>query len=266
MSTTAPPRCPAPRSRWPLGLAGAAVAAALAVSTAAPAEAAVTRPPASGGGWTRTFVDDFNSLDSTKWSRYEGTSSAGGTRWTREQATVTNGKLVLQTEKTSSGWRTGGVSSARAGSQSYGKWLIRFRADAGDGLGYVFLLYPQGGGWPPEVDIAENGGGDKQETLGALHYDDAYGNHQRIHKRLTGVDFTTWRTVGVELSRGKISWTLDGQPWATSYTSGVPDEKMWLGLQGAVHDDCTSGRTCVNSTTPRSADIEIDWVARYKRS
>ncbi|MFD0481199.1 family 16 glycosylhydrolase [Kineococcus sp. GCM10028916] len=252
-----------------MGVLSAATLLVGTVSTADAADAASSSAPGSGNGWQRTYVDDFSgALDTGDWSRYEGRAAGDpSTTWQREQVSVSDGKLVLRSQKTSAGWRSGGVSNARAGSQRYGKWLIRFRADAGDGLGYVFLLYPQGGGWPPEVDIAENGGGDKRDVLGALHYDDAQGTHQRVHKRLSGVDFTQWHTVGVETSPGKIVWTLDGRAWATAWTSGVPDESMWLGLQSMVETRCSgTARLCVNSSTPRSADVEVDWVARYKRS
>jgi beta-glucanase (GH16 family) len=38
---------------------------------------------------------------------------------------------------------------------SGGRWEIRAKFPVSKGIGYVFLLYPDDGSWPPEVDIAE---------------------------------------------------------------------------------------------------------------
>lgn len=45
---------------------------------------------------------------------------------------------------------TGGVSSSPGLVQTYGKYFVRFRIDAGVGVSYALLLWPADNSWPPE--------------------------------------------------------------------------------------------------------------------
>ncbi|GAA0290303.1 hypothetical protein GCM10009528_03830 [Kineococcus aurantiacus] len=223
------------------------------------------RIPGSYGKWKRVFADDFTStLNSDNWSRYQGTPRGKeNAEWRRENTFVKDGKLVLRTQYENGTWYSGGTSNARSGSMTYGKWLVRFRADAADGIGYVFLLYPQGGGWPPEVDFAEDSGGDRQEFMATTHWSP---QNKQAHAWLKS-DSTQWHTVGVTIEPGLIQYTIDGRVWATYTGEGVPNQPMWLGLQ-AHHSDCNpkypgSCSNIASGATPVQSDIEVDWVARY---
>ena len=118
---------------------------------------------------------------------------------------------------------------------------------------YVFLLYPSTGGWPPEIDFAEDAGTHhRKETMQTLHYGS---QNKQIHK-FTRSNFTAWHTVGVDWTSTTLTYTLDGKVISRVKHTGVPNEKMWLGMQTQVIHP--------TAKTPKTVDVQIDWVARYR--
>ena len=93
----------------------------------------------------------------------------------------------------------------------------------------IALLWPTVG-WPPEVDFYEDSptNNTRPAEAATLHYSAA---NTRIQKRLTGVDFTQWHTLGVEWTPAQLVYTIDGQTWATVTGTGVPSVPMKLDLQ-----------------------------------
>ena len=208
----------------------------------------------AGDGWQLTFFDDFagSSLNKAWWGVYE----------TRPNVFVRDGKLIVRSSYADGEWVSGGLSSAKAGSQKYGKWVIRYRVAKGSGVTYVALLYPADGGWPPEIDFAEDhGGGDRSGIMGVTHW--GAENHQIV--RVKEGDFSQWHEAGVIIEPAKVSYLLDGKVWATvNGAESAPAERMWLGLQTYVYK-CADRPGCPNSNTPKVVDMEVDWVARYAR-
>jgi beta-glucanase (GH16 family) len=137
--------------------------------------------------------------------------------------------------------------------QTYGYYQIRLRVDAGAGVSASALLWPKVG-WPPEVDLFEDGStGDTRTTITAnLHY--APGD-QRIHAGRQGVDFTTWHTVGVEWTPGELRYLLDGTVWATMTGAAVPSQPMALDLQTEY------GAGTYAAATPARVTMDVAWVA-----
>ncbi|NYD20730.1 glycoside hydrolase family 16 protein [Kineococcus aurantiacus] len=227
-------------------------------------------PPGDGGGWRRTMVDDFtgSTLDTSTWGSYDGRPAGKPiSYWRSENVSVTGGTLRLTAERVSArAWRTGGVSSATSGGQTYGKWSVRMRVDPGDGIGYAVLLYPLGGGWPPEVDIAEDSGGPRQGFRSTFHYSP---QNRTLGRRNEDVDMTRWHTVSVVLEPGKLTYLVDDVPWYVQETEEVPDVPMWLGVQQTANvrtgDPDQLERSYVDEETPERSVLEVDWVARYTR-
>jgi len=234
----------------------------LLLAPAADANAA----PGNLTGWARDFVDDFNSLNTNVWGAYESSNNGGGllSEYDRSNVAVSNGMLSLRTYNAGGNdWRSGGVSSAKGFSASKGKWAIRARFDRAYGIGYAFLLMPKGGGWPPEVDIAEgtSGGPRVMSTLhwSSINYTDSRSNYS--------VDTTQWHTYGVVMSDNKLEFTVDGKVWTTINNSASPRGLMWIGFQaGAKAPISTATGEVVGSQTPKDSRIYIDWVAHWKRA
>ena len=195
------------------GLAGVLVLALPGAALAKAGAPAATAKAAATSTWKLTFSDEFtgSKLDTTKWGVYNGVPKGGTGRWDPSLAWVQAGMLVLRSKQIGGQWATSGVSNARAGSQKYGKWEVRFRIDAGNGIGYALLLYPASGAWPPEVDFAEDGGGTRQSTTATLHW--APGN-QQSHATVA-MNATVWHVMGVIVQPGYTQYTVDGVVFAT---------------------------------------------------
>ena len=247
-------------------LVGVGLLAILAPVFMLNAEAAPTYPsglpmPGDFSTWKMTFSDDFNgsAIDTSKWGVYNGTPKGGVGRWDKSMTTVSGGMLHLRAQKVNGQWLTAGVSNARAGSQKYGKWAVRFRIASANGIGYALLLYPGNGGWPPEVDFAEDGGGARQSSMATLHW--APGN-QQVHNTLK-VDNTSWHTMGAIITPSYTQYTLDGVVWA-SVTGHAPTEPMWLGMQTQVKTcQAQYSGSCMSSVMPSKVDLDVDWVGRW---
>jgi len=214
-------------------------------------------------GWKQIFSDDFTGTDvSSAWGKYYG--QPGGDPagwWLQSHVQVNTGLLELQGYKDAGKDASGGLAAWSATQQTYGKYEVRFRADVGNGYGYVFLLWPAAENWPigGEIDFGEDGGGDRQGLSATLHYG---ADNSQIARQLKA-DFTQWHTIGVEWTKGSIVYTLDGKPWANVTGSMVPSTPMFLAMQQQALP-CTQWSVCVDSTTPARTDIDIDWVSVYK--
>ena len=136
--------------------------------------------------------------------------------WAPSHVVVKNGVLNLRTYRDArfgGRWVSGGVSSARALRQKYGKYKVRLRMDRGKGVAAIALLWPVGDQWPPEIDFAEDGGATntRHDVSATLHY----GADDSQIQRSVRADFTRWHTVGLEWTPGRLVYTLDGKRWGS---------------------------------------------------
>lgn len=232
-------------------------------------------PTQDRDGWRLIFTDDFDRARlGDDWGAYRG--SPGGdpySRWDPSHVQLRDGRLVLRGYREGGRWVTGGVSNHPV-TQTYGRWEVRFRADASDEITYHFLLWPQDERWPPEIDFAEDFGGPRDKVAAFVHYRNEDGN-QKLQRTLPTDqhrDFTRWQTVGVEWTAEEIRFLIDGEEWATvtarEVGAGYPRGPMWLGLQAQAggcqrQADWGFDNPCPVAGTPAEADVEIDWVAVY---
>ncbi|HEY7138094.1 MAG TPA: glycoside hydrolase family 16 protein [Acidimicrobiia bacterium] len=218
-------------------------------------------------GWHQVFRDDFlgSSLNQHAWGAYEGQPAGDpGGWWDPSHVVVRGGTVQLATYRDprfGRRWVSGGMSSAHALRQTYGKYLVRFRVDAGDGVALVLLLWPAADMWPPEIDFGESGGGSRQEMSATLHY----GTTDHQIQRSVSADFTRWHTMGVEWTPGRLQYTLDGRVWATIDSPAVPAIPMEMDAQAQAGTCGDRWAPCPDATTPGRVDAEIDWVVAYRR-
>ena len=246
-TTTTAPSGPAPNVAYPIGTPDASEPSGYA-------------PPSSSGlsGYTQTYVSDFtgSSLPSA-WGTYEGQPGGDpGAQFDQAHVTVSGGMLNINTFQDSAfnnEWVTGGACMCNLSGQLYGAWFVRSRL-TGPGPTGVELLWPDASVWPPEIDFNETFGG-TSSTSATVHYDAA---NSQIAKSLN-IDMTQWHTWGVVWTPSWITYTVDGNVWATvTSSSSIPTIPMHLSLQAQTW--CASSWAC--PTTPQS--MQVDWVAQYR--
>jgi beta-glucanase (GH16 family) len=195
------------------------------------------------------------------WTVYNGKPRCCSSRWAPSQVSTRNGYLRLTAYRSpSAGWLSGGLSMGRSLNQTYGAWSIRFRMDPGVGIKMCALLWPQVG-WPPEIDFAENSSSDAARRLitSTLHYSS---RNMMVHNR-HGLNYgTAWHTMGVRWTPHRLSFRMDGRPWAT-VTSHVPTRPMHLGIQETVGLSNGHG-TGPTSSTPKRVRLWVDWVKVWR--
>jgi beta-glucanase (GH16 family) len=226
----------------------------------------VAMPTGDLPGWKNVFSDDFNgtALDSRSWGAYSGQPGGDpGGLWDPSHVVVHDGVLELQTYRDpvfGNRWVSGGLSSARALKQTYGKYLVRFRMDPGYGIAGIMLLWPSNDVWPPEIDFAEDGGGARDETTATLHYG---ATDAQIARSVKG-DFRAWHTIGIEWGPGHLNYTLDGAVWGTLSTSRIPAEPMEMDIQTQAGTCGQVDTPCPNASTPAHINLQVDWVVAYQ--
>lgn len=226
-------------------------------------------PTVAPPGWHQVFADDFNgsTLNTERWRRYGGQPGGDpGGWWDPSHVSVANGTLVLSGYRDPADggkWTTGGVSSSPGLVQTYGKYLVRFRFDRGEGIAHAILLWPADENWPPEVDFSEDNGATRQVDYGTLHHG---ANDSQVQQSVS-VDLTRWHTLGVEWTPGQLVYTLDGRIWSTVSSQYVPSVPMVLDIQTQAWACGTSTwEQCVGSTTPSRVNLYVDWVVAYART
>jgi hypothetical protein len=246
----------------------------LALQAPVAANAALADPwmdtaPRSMSGWNADFVDDFKTLNTAVWGRYQGGAPAGShavytpaNAYIDSTSQIGDGVLQMETKYADGGWTTAGLSSGRGFWATQGKWVMKAKFDRAYGVGYAFLLYPKGGGWPPEIDIAEGTAGGPS-IMSTFHYGTTT-SRQQEQKWLYGVNMAVWHTYGVTITSGRIAFTLDGRETGVINNTATPEIPMWIGMQAGVKDCAKSTGECLSAATPASSKISIDWVAHYQ--
>jgi hypothetical protein len=143
---------------------------------------------------------------------------------------------------------------------------MRAKMPVAKGIGYVFLLFPADGTWPPEIDMAE-GRVNGPQVMSTYHWGSA---NNRDSQYMNNTSMSAWHTYGVIIGTSTITYTFDGKPWVTINNSQVTTKKLWIGFQCAAMDPNGSAKQyetvdggVPGPLTPAVSDIQIDWVAHY---
>ncbi|WP_327085623.1 glycoside hydrolase family 16 protein [Nonomuraea sp. NBC_01738] len=209
-------------------------------------------------GWgSPVFSDDFDgsSVDTGKWMIYHSPTARTNPR-TGRAATVRNGVLRLKGGLYGGRDLSGGVAATRA--QEYGRWEVRFKAEAGAGYTPVALLWPtrqsDGPGYA-EIDFAEIVDPARQGGGIFVH------NGRDRSRKVLRADFTQWHTVAVDWLPGRLTFWLDGRKVWDYRGPNVPSgRKMGLTLQ----NDVVCEPKCRDSSTPSTVSMYVDWVKIYR--
>ncbi len=224
-------------------------------------------------GWKQIFADDFTTevplgsfpdAVSDRWSAYQDgwpDTSNNGTYYPSKVVSIQGGlmNLFIHTEN--------GVHMVAApvpklpgavgpeGGLQYGRYAIRFRADAVAGYKTAWLLWPDSENWPPdgEIDFPE---GNLDGTISAFMHRQSADSGSDQDPYDTSVTYTDWHTAIIEWTASQCRFILDDVTIGTS-TDRVPDTPMhWViqtetALGGVVPADDAAG------------NVEIDWAVVY---
>jgi len=216
-------------------------------------------------GWKQVLADDFTGQLTENWGLYNGQPDGDPGAWFLPgHVAAKQGELVItgQREQTPNGriYATGGMMSKV--SQVYGRYEVRFRMDVGRGIQFNLLLWPTDDSWPPEINFAEDNGKERTGFATTMHYGPP---HQTVSRHLK-IDTSKWHTAGLEWSPGKLTYLMDGKPWATVNSTHVPTTPMSLAIQTQAWHCGTKWAGCPNSSTPAQVNLHVDWVVEYARA
>src|SRR4029077_10763682 len=121
----------------------------LGAGTLAAQASAATPPPVSARFPQRIFYRQFQlPLRPHTWTLYDGVPGCcPQSLWSPSHVVSKAGALRIQTYKDpryGGRWVSGGTSMARLVSQTYGRWVVRFRMNRGKGVGMDVALRPNG--------------------------------------------------------------------------------------------------------------------------
>ena len=230
------------------------------------------RSEAEINGWSIDYFEGFDSsLEDLGWEHYGwGDPPVGHGAMgvmSQKNSFTQNGELVVRTQYQDGQWSAGGTSSGKVFTASRGRWEVRAKFPQAKGVGYVFLLWPEDQGWPPEIDFAE-GRVNGPRVEGTYHWDPDNKQEQRA---FDNADMSSWHTYGVIVEDNLITFTLDGQEWGRIERS-ITDKRMFFGVQtGAMDPNGSANRYetvdggVPGPLTPAVSDIQIDYVAHYTK-
>lgn len=141
------------------------------------------------------------------------------------------------------------------GAQTYGRYTIRYRADAAVGYGAAFLLWPASDDWSDgEIDFPESSFTGKQ-YMAAFQP----GSPGTIaYKNQTTASWQDWHTATTEWTPGLLVFLIDGEEVGRT-TKGVPTTPFKWIVQTAT-DGLSTPSSSVNG------HLLIDWMVASRRA
>ncbi|MEO3814077.1 glycoside hydrolase family 16 protein [Sphaerisporangium sp. B11E5] len=250
--------------RWPTPT-GRPVSPAPRPPSPGPSAPPAPSAPPSGGTPERTdpkwgdpvFVENFDGtqIDRSRWEVYHSPDARVNPR-TSQATSVHDGTLHMIGGFYGGKDLSGGVANTL--SQTYGRYEVRFRGEAGAGYSLVALLWASddADGYA-EVNFAEVIDPTRQTSGLYVHRGEA-----PQAQSLMRADFTKWHTVALDWLPGRLVFWLDGrQVW--EYTGPlVPEQPMQLTLQNDVV--CNEWSPCRNASTPKTVSMWVDWVRVFR--
>jgi hypothetical protein len=225
-------------------------------------------PPQFGDlpGWKLAFTDDFTtpvapgefpSKVSSRWWAYgPGWSDTSGRGvYTPDIISQHDGVLDVHLHTSGGKHRVAAIVPRLPGGSSdqlYGRYAVRFRADAVRGYKAAWMLWPKSDIWPGEgeIDFPE---GDLDETMSAFMHRDGATRGSDQDAFPTSVTFTDWHTAVIEWSPSAVRFILDGKVIGTS-TARIPNSPFHWVLQNETSLD-------VVPSDSAAGHVLIDWVA-----
>ncbi|WP_432564750.1 glycoside hydrolase family 16 protein [Kineococcus sp. SYSU DK003] len=246
--------------------AEAAPSSTASSSASAAAPSGEEMPSGTLDGWEEVYAQDFtdDAPAGSFRSTYPDIDDYGdATPDTSGNGCYDNGENVSAHDglvdvhlRTIDGCPSGGVIAPNnQTSQTYGRYTVRYRADAAEGYGSAFLLWPASNDWKEgEIDFPESPFTDPQYmvsfelgTEGTV----AYKNH-------TDVSWQDWHTATTEWTPDSLKFFIDGEKVGET-TDGVPQTPFKWVVQAA-----TNGADVPDASV--EGHLQIDWMVYSKQA
>ncbi len=239
---------------------------------------ALSATPPAGSEWTMRWNDEFNgsSLDRSVWDdeyvwgrthNYDGYCAP-------ENVIVEDGKLRLKAEKESRGgatFTTAAVISKPGFNFKYGYLEGRFKVPSGykdvyNGLWPAFWMAPTDVSWPPEIDIFEFFGRNKEfaghvwwRSGGAVNEGDKIQRDDLVDN---------WHTYAMYWDSDKVELYFNDEKYFTSFHP--PQKEMYVLINFGICSPASSGDLdCSDFGDARQNSfpkyLECDWVRYYEK-
>jgi hypothetical protein len=216
-------------------------------------------------GWTQVFADDFTkpaALGSflttygSTWGAYPSPwpDTSGNGRYDPAKTLSAAGGLLDIYLHSENGIHYVAAPEPKLPTMTYGRYSIRFQADAAPAYKTAWLLWPDDGIWPAHGEIDFPEGNLDQNISGFAHWASTSGGQDAFP---TSATYATWHTATTEWTPGKIVFILDGKVIGTS-TKLVPSAPMHWVIQTETQ---LSGGAPANTT---SGHVRIDWATAYR--
>ena len=213
------------------------------------------------------FNDDFNTnvaeggflnAYGSRWDAYgwgaKDTSKRG--LYDPNIISVNNGMMNMRLHTSADGvHRVAAPLPNKGADQLYGRYEVRFRADAVNGYKMAWLLWPKSEVWPRdgEIDFPE---GDLDSTISAFMHRQGGTSGSDQDAYTTNARFTDWHTATLEWMPNRVNFFLDGALIGSS-TKRVPNTPMHMVLQ----TETKLGGTVPNNT---SGNVQVDRITIWK--
>lgn len=243
----------------------------------ASAALAETPAPLPLKGWVLTFSDEFDQkeLEFPKWSLHDPWGHARNREsqaWVPDAVTLDAGLLRLTARREPARYdgqnreyTSGIVTTYGSFAQTYGRFEIRCRIPAGQGLQSKFWLLPVPSGEIPSIDVIGAIGSDRANALFANRWGDekterSWSGSWKLPANTPDLS-KDFHTFAIEWDKDRIVWFVDGTERFRS-VDGVPNQPMYLAASLAVGG---IEAKWPDSTTSFPAHFDIDYIRVWRR-
>lgn len=211
--------------------------------------------------WKTTYYWGDRTLPANKEAEYYSDSSVGVNPFSVDDGILT---ITASPGSNRAGlpYNSGMINSQNIHSQQYGYFEMRAKLPDEQGFWSAFWMLPNGGGWPPEIDILEHLGQNANAYYGSLHIGPNGRRENVINHTVETPDVTeNFHTYGMMWDSQTIRWFFDDVQVASSPTPPSFHVPMYMIANLAVGADGSwPGRP---NGRPTDA-MEIDFIRAYE--
>ena len=216
--------------------------------------------------WELTFEDNFegDELDTDLWDTGYKAGDHEAQYYVEDAFELEDGILRIRAEERQvrdREYASGILTTQDIFDQTYGRFTIRAKVPAGQGLWPAFWLLPSSENYPLEIDVFEILGHEPDTAHMTNHWRGDDGRSTFHTRGSQGPDFSQeFHVFEIIWRPGEIVWFINGVERARE-TRGIPDEPMFMLLNLAVGGKWPG---YPDDSTHFPSYLEVDYVRVYE--